>query len=864
MIKYGLMDEADAITGTDAQNWIVPSDMQLIDLDTIVRRGATRERYQQKYEGVDVLGAQITVRKNSGGDNLTVVGAYYPSINPRNSIILSEVDALLALPARSSREALQPSDVKLVIDPLRQEYFYLIIEPDGTQEWVHIIQTETGDISSYDSTPTTSEGKGVNGDDKDLTGLTTEVSPNTYYMRNSTNTIHTYDCGNQDGNINIGNNPIPITNTEALGSVEYWDDLGAVEPYRSPGHAAAVDAQYYANLANQYYISVHSFSFVQAYTGIYLAVHFDENIEGAKWVFSDKAIYFGDGHGVSNKLKEASGSLEIVGHEMGHGIVDQLVQAGTGSSTNGFSYYRESGALDEAFADIMGTSIEYYFSYAFPWLIPTGQVPDWLIGEDIGLPQMPGGDPYLHRRMDAPNAIENRFDCNDPSSYGNILRNPEDPATYDNEFVHFNSGILNHWFYLLLNGGLNADEDCRSDDIAVVPIGTTNNDIQWAAGLVYDAYGDLNSTATICNARIATIAYAQSSGHEDNVESAWDEVGVTPELCDPPTVSIELPTEGEIIGGPDEVTLQGYAFDRGGIEVLKNNNISIRLLIKKETDTEFTNYLNHTSFQKRVERNDVCPPNTPDPPEDTCIWDSDSICLVTTDPNCPNVGWTASFDTRDYLDGIYDIRLEAVDYQGNVSYVDRQVVIDNSHLDTITVPPEYETWVDEQNSSKNYCTDEYLYVEGDTSGELMYTYLHFEVPNVPGWFISSSLDVRVSRFIVQDLEVYEVEDQPWGGCWPTWDSKPSGQESFINSSGYARDDEVVEIDVSTHISGPGRYTLKLVDQEFYNAVRRIYSTRNQTYSDTPRITILYEVIPNLIFMDGFESGTTSAWSSTVN
>ena len=64
-----------------------------------------------------------------------------------------------------------------------------------------------------------------------------------------------------------------------------------------------------------------------------------------------------------------SGSLDIVAHELTHGVT---------SSSSNLIYMNESGALNEAFSDIMGIAAEFFFQ---PVGAGIGQA-DYLLGED--------------------------------------------------------------------------------------------------------------------------------------------------------------------------------------------------------------------------------------------------------------------------------------------------------------------------------------------------------------------------------------------------------------------------------------------------------------------------------------------------
>jgi len=142
----------------------------------------------------------------------------------------------------------------------------------------------------------------------------------------------------------------------------------------------------------------------------------DENgsqMDNAFW--NGRAMFYGNGDRAFSPL---SGSLDVGGHEMSHGVVQE--------SAN-LEYQGESGALNESFADIFAVMIDR---------------DDWLVGEDVvNRSQFPSG---ALRSM------------SDPTQGGNSLNDPGyQPATYATRYtgsqdlggVHINSGIPNNAFF---------------------------------------------------------------------------------------------------------------------------------------------------------------------------------------------------------------------------------------------------------------------------------------------------------------------------------------------------------------------------------------------------------------------------------
>ena len=131
-----------------------------------------------------------------------------------------------------------------------------------------------------------------------------------------------------------------------------------------------------------------------------------------------------------------SGALDIVAHELTHGVTEY---------TSNLIYRNESGALNEAFSDIMGTSVEFFFQ-------PAGSGPlQRRLPDRRGRRSGPGG----LRSMANPGAF------GDPDHYSKRFL-----GTDDNGGVHINSGIANHAFYLAIEGGTN-----RTSGLSVQGVG---------------------------------------------------------------------------------------------------------------------------------------------------------------------------------------------------------------------------------------------------------------------------------------------------------------------------------------------------------------------------------------------------------
>jgi thermolysin len=194
-----------------------------------------------------------------------------------------------------------------------------------------------------------------------------------------------------------------------------------------------------------------------------------------------------------------AGSLDIAAHELAHGLTDY---------TSGLIYEGESGALNEAFSDIIGTGVEFFYQ------APGAAVrqADYLIGEDTITAYADGVNGA--RSMAVPTAF------GDPDHYSERYRGSEDSGG-----VHTNSGIVNHAFYLAVEGGTH-----RLSGIVVPGVGADSR--AQIERVFYRAFTLLlPANATFSIARAATIQaardlYGANSTAERALAAAWTAVGV--------------------------------------------------------------------------------------------------------------------------------------------------------------------------------------------------------------------------------------------------------------------------------------------------------------------------------------------------
>lgn len=217
-------------------------------------------------------------------------------------------------------------------------------------------------------------------------------------------------------------------------------------------------------------------------------VHISTNFVNAYW--DGTQMNYGDGDG---KTAGPLTTLDIAGHEIAHGLTER---------TAGLIYEGESGGLNEAMSDIIGSGVEWYAAQK------NGAVEfDWKVGEDAWTPANGNGDAL--RYMDDP--------TKDGYSVDNYKNYPKQTE------VHGSSGIANNAFYLLANGGKNRTSGLEVKD----GIGMEKGLKVFARALEHY----MTPRTTFAQARQATVQaatdlYGANSAEVKKVQESWTAVGV--------------------------------------------------------------------------------------------------------------------------------------------------------------------------------------------------------------------------------------------------------------------------------------------------------------------------------------------------
>lgn len=330
----------------------------------------------------------------------------------------------------------------------------------------------------------------------------------------------------------------------------------------------ALDAHWGAEIVLRYWSEIHNrSSYDDKGTGVKNYVHYGDAYDNAFW--NGTAMTYGDGtyQGGTNPNGSFAPltSLDVCGHEIGHGVCE---------FTADLVYAKESGAMNEGFSDIWAASVENFVLVGIDSLLP--YIP-WGVGEQIderdgGLePGKPGSRAL--RWMDDPKAAGDP-DCYDGDNWVPVTGpNCVTPSPGNDQCgVHSNSGVLNKWYYLMvegsgqvISGGLDkvSVEDQLTDaenTYKVEPIGFDRAD-----QITYLAETTLTPNATFLNMRDASILAAQllygvASDEEIQVTNAWYavDIGAIYEAGEPDTIvispsNVQIFTETNEIDGCSEV-----------------------------------------------------------------------------------------------------------------------------------------------------------------------------------------------------------------------------------------------------------------------------------------------------------------------
>jgi Zn-dependent metalloprotease len=308
-------------------------------------------------------------------------------------------------------------------------------------------------------------------------------------------TYHLFDSTRGDGvhTMNMGNGTSYAAATNFASSTNTWPTV--------PADNVAIDAHWGASEVYDYFFTEHGRLSWDGVNGLLLQyVHYGSNYNNAFW--NGFSMTYGDGSGIAAGGFSPLTSMDVTAHEIGHGVCQ---------ATCDLIYEKEPGALNEAFSDCWAATIEHWSD---PHEVDAMPKNPWEIGEEIGTEPL--------RSMNSP-LLQGQ-----PNTYGgtNWINVVGCTPTGGNDYcgVHRNSGLMNYWYYLLVNGGTGTNG--LGNSYVVNPLGWTKSGI-----ILYQSELVLANNATYADMRTASInaaniLYGPCSAEAQSVTNAWYAVGV--------------------------------------------------------------------------------------------------------------------------------------------------------------------------------------------------------------------------------------------------------------------------------------------------------------------------------------------------
>ncbi|MCB9251429.1 MAG: M4 family metallopeptidase [Flavobacteriales bacterium] len=477
-------------------------------------------RYQQYLNGIEVEGGEIIIRRDEKDLIHTVLGSFRNISNPGlHSITESEaLDIAIAhlgpdkyyLWLDSAAEA----ELKWVRGDLQATYYpkgklvyyHNILMPETgynlcyffeiysahSERMFIYVNARTGIIeNSYNAvTDVNGTGKPMYGAN-DVAFRAARLNDTTFYLEDSIRKIYTDDC-NYDSALNL---------FYFLSKTSYFTGGNSMRSGVSAHYGATKTFDFYKTKFNRN-------SYDGAGAILLQRVNFRENpsqnYDNAFW--NGVAMFYGDGGGATDWNPIVA--MDDVGHEITHAFIEK---------TANLIYQAEPGALNEAWADILGMAVEAYAGDK-----------DWLQSED----SYKLGD---LRNMKEP---KNSGGGACPNCYKKQHWAPLNGG--DHGGVHTNSGVANFWFYLITDGGNGVNDNNKNYDVKKLDLATSQK-IAWRAlerfMVRYTDYA---------NARKATLLACEDLGYDKDskeyksVCEAWFAVGVGDKCCDSVEVEFDI------------------------------------------------------------------------------------------------------------------------------------------------------------------------------------------------------------------------------------------------------------------------------------------------------------------------------------
>ncbi|PWR15223.1 peptidase M4 family protein [Micromonospora sicca] len=470
-------NSASALVAARPQYLHASADDAFVQKPVITSEGTQYVPYERTYKGLPVTGGDFVLATDSAGNLKYASVAQQQSIGslattPKLKAAAAEKTARAQLKSVAGVEGTTLVVYTLDSKPtLAWETTVRGTSADGPSRLTVDVDALTGEVLRKQEHVVHGSGTGAWNGPSPLT-LNTTLSGSTYSMKDPG--VTNQSC--QDA----------ATNTTFSGSDDVWGNGTATNK-----ETGCVDALFGAQTEHK---------MLAQWLGRNGA-----NGSGGAWPIrvglNDQNAYY-DGTQVQigkNTSGQWIGSIDVIAHEIGHGIDDHTPGGISGNGTQEFV------------ADTFGAATEWFANEPASY-----DAPDFLVGEKINLV---GSGPI--RNMYNPSAL------GDPNCYSSSIPSTE---------VHAAAGPGNHWFYLLANGssptnGQPASSTCNGSSV-------TGLGIQQAMKIMYNAMLLKTTSSSYLKYRTWTLQaaknlYPTGCTEFNTVKAAWDAVSVPAQAGDP-------------------------------------------------------------------------------------------------------------------------------------------------------------------------------------------------------------------------------------------------------------------------------------------------------------------------------------------
>ncbi|WP_150048570.1 M4 family metallopeptidase [Methylomonas rhizoryzae] len=500
----------------------------------IDRQGMTHVVFTQKYGSAEVLGGNVTVHYGADGAVYLVNSTLATSIDVPDSPRIRSGRAVEiaqdragpgSVPFNDTAPALVVVDAKTLHKEQQAQKYYLCwqirVVPSaagGSTDSVYLIDAIDGQVLlEYPALQTVGTGYYSAG-----AALNSEASGTVFRLRDTATSaawpvgtrpvIHTYDDANT-ASLSLRN--------YSEDADDNWNNGGAAPANRFDDQRTEVDLHRFLGYVLDYYYQTHGQNSWDG-AGADVRGHAHNMYDpggvigmpnNAFWDPGTHELYFGDGDGIDRDFFPV---LDTTAHEFTHGV------------NTGFNvvqtYDGETGALNEAIADLFGAFVASGHAADDPW--------PWHHGRQYRLDGTVGRN-MIDPSRDTAGVVQ--YDATSDVTKATSCRNGFYPDHYsirytgglDYHGVHWNCPIITHAVYLMINGGTH-----RLSGVTVAGIG-----IGPVEQMVYRVIstGLLTNNAVFTDFRLAFISackdlYPGNLNHLLSVKQAFHAIGIGPDL----------------------------------------------------------------------------------------------------------------------------------------------------------------------------------------------------------------------------------------------------------------------------------------------------------------------------------------------